>query len=169
MKTKNRLNNLFSDEILSAYKSLIKAVTNISQNYFFEKSYEMSGVKVSVADIIAYQIGWGELLIYWYTSGTQAIDFVMPGDGFEKWDYHNISLHFYKKYSHLSYQELLGKFDVIVHNVIQIVNHESQSGNLDKLGVWTWCRLKSGKAWPLSKWIRVNTIAPYKRAYKLIS
>jgi hypothetical protein len=65
---------------------LVKAVTNISQDYFFEKSYEMSGVKVSVADIIAYQIGWGELLIYWYTSGTQEIDFVMPSDGFKKWD-----------------------------------------------------------------------------------
>jgi hypothetical protein len=169
MNTKNRLTNSFSEEILNAYKSLIKAVNNTPEDCFFQKSYQMSGVDVSVADIIAYQIGWGELLIYWYTSGIQKIDFVMPGDGFEKWDYHAISLHFYKKYSHLSYQALLDKFDDRVHDIIQIVDYESKSGNLDKPGVWSWCSLKSGKEWPLSKWIRVNTIAPYKRAYKLIS
>ena len=57
----------------------------------------------------------------------------------------------------------------IVIEIVQIVEQESVSGNLDKLGVWKWCNLKSGKQWPLRKWIRVNTIAPYKRAYKLLS
>ena len=157
------------DDIMSHYQKLLGAISKISKEKFFKKSYTMSGIEVSAADIIAYQIGWGELLIYWYRSGIQGIEIIMPGCGFDKWDYQNLALLFYKKYSCFSYDEILGAFDKIVIEIVQIVEQESVSGNLDKLGVWKWCNLKSGKQWPLRKWIRVNTIAPYKRAYKLLS
>lgn len=165
----NKISNPLRNDILDAHKKLMQSIAKIPGNAFFKKSYDMSGVQVSTADIISYQIGWGELLIYWYQSGIQKIEVAMPGDGFDKWDYNGIALHFYKKYSHLSYDALLHTFNSVVATIIQIVDNESALGNLDKPGVWKWCTLKSGKEWPLSKWIRVNTIAPYKRAYKLIS
>ena len=157
------------NDILIHYKKLLNAVLKISKDDFWKKSYNMSSTKVSAADIVAYQIGWGEQLIYWYQSGVQGIEIIMPGGGFDKWDYQGLALHFFKKYSRLSYNELLGLFETVVASIVQIVEQESASGNLDKLGVWKWCRLKSGKEWPLSKWIKVNTVAPYKRAYKLLS
>ncbi len=169
MNNKNRTNNSLSSEILSTYTRLKKAIRAINATNFFQKSYVMSDVKVSAADILAYQIGWGELLIYWYQKGIQGIEFKMPGDGFDTWDYKNIALYFYKKYSHFSPEELLNKYDTTINTIIQMADRESLSGNLDKRGVWNWCTLRSGKQWPLSKWIRVNTIAPYKRAYKLLS
>lgn len=169
MKPEKKVDNVLSAEILSAYKKLLQKVQTIPQENFFKKLYEMSGIKVSAADIIAYQIGWGELLIYWYQNGVQEVDFIMPGNGFEKWDYHNIALSFHKKYSQFSQAELLSKFNTTVDDIIKIANHELASDNLNTPGIWKWCALKSGKEWPLSKWIRVNTIAPYKRACKLIS
>jgi hypothetical protein len=48
--------------------------------------------------------------------------------------------------------------------IIAIMEMESCSGNLDRFGVWGWCTLKSGKQWPLKKWIVVNSLSPYKRA-----
>ena len=49
-----------------------------------------------------------------------------------------------------------------------MVKKEHETGNLNKIGVWPWCTLASGKQWPLSKWIRVNTVSPYKRAASMI-
>lgn len=43
-----------------------------------------------------------------------------------------------------------------------------QDIQLDQRGIWAWCTLASGKQWPLSKWIRVKTASPYKRAVQLI-
>ena len=169
MKPENKVANTLSSEILNAYKKLLQKVQTIPQDNFFKKLYEMSDIKVSAADIIAYQIGWGELLVYWYQSGVQKIEFTMPGDGFEKWDYHNIALFFHKKHSHFSRTELLDKFNTIVGDIVKIADHEFMSDNLNTPGIWKWCTLKSGKEWPLSKWIRVNTIAPYKKAYTLIT
>lgn len=52
--------------------------------------------------------------------------------------------------------------------ILDIVETENQTDNLDRTGVWPWCNLPSGKQWPLNKWIRVNTASLYKRAFSLV-
>ena len=59
-------------------------------------------------------------------------------------------------------------FDQVVLRLLEIVKIEQQANQLDQIGIWAWCTLTSGKQWPLSKWIRVNTASPYKRAVQLI-
>lgn len=156
-------------EIFLQHQRLIEKILPMSAEYFFEKQYFLSGVKVSAADVIAYQVGWGELLVCWYQKGKLGAEFIMPGDGFDKWDYKNISLHFYKKYSPLSKEGLINKFNIVVKNILEIVDTELLLENLDKLGVFNWCKLKNGKDWPLEKWIQVNTVGPYKRAIKVLT
>lgn len=56
----------------------------------------------------------------------------------------------------------------MVKRIIKITEKEHSNNNLDKKNVWKWTKLKSGKNWPLSKWIRINTSSPYKRARALI-
>ncbi|MBM3894179.1 hypothetical protein FJ366_01080 [Candidatus Dependentiae bacterium] len=53
--------------------------------------------------------------------------------------------------------------------VLEIVEQAHQEGTLDTVGVWSWQQLPSGVWWLLSKWVRVNTVAPFTRAAKLIS
>jgi hypothetical protein len=55
-----------------------------------------------------------------------------------------------------------------VDRIVEIIETEFAAGTLDTLGVWPWCTLRSGKQWPLSKWIQINTVAPFKRAQQLI-
>jgi hypothetical protein len=62
----------------------------------------------------------------------------------------------------------LKAFEGVVAEIIALVETEYATGNLEKEGVWGWCTLKSGKHWPLSKWVQVNTVAPYKRARVMI-
>jgi len=127
-----------------------------------------TGGPCSVADLLAYQIGWGKLLISWYQAGVAGQSIVMPGDGFTTWDYEGLARHFYKNYSYENAAAALKEFTDVVGQISVFVEHEHVTGNLYDVGVWEWCTLRSGKQWPLEKWVRVNTIAPYKRATAMI-
>lgn len=153
-----------SQDIQREYSRLVRVVSSIPVSARLSKEIDGTGGKVSVVDLIAYQIGWGKCLIRWYEAGIEGKESVMPGDGFSTWNYTQIAKHFYEKYRYDSASEQEREFDSVVSQILNIVEKESQSGNLDQLGVWSWCTLQSGKQWPLSKWIRVNTVAPYKRA-----
>lgn len=157
-----------SRELFEAYTKLIHQVSALSEKQFFAKTFKGTGGIVSPADLLAYQIGWGHLLIEWYESGIHNRQMIMPGEGFSRWEYTAIAKHFYQKYATCTLSELKNAFHLTVQRVIDMIEKEYATGHLDALGVWGWCQLQSGKEWPLSKWIKINTIAPYKRALKIL-
>ena len=122
-----------------------------------------TGGDVSVCDVVAYQIGWGKLLVGWYRTGAAGKTPEMPLNGFT-WDYAALAEHFYKQHQKKSLKALKSEFVSVAEEILEIVRAEQKTGNLDKIGVWPWCRLQSGREWPLSKWIQVNSVSPYKRA-----
>lgn len=147
---------------------LIQIVIGISAENRTLKIIEGTGGKISVADLMAYQIGWGKNLMRWYEAGVAGIQPQMTGDGFSKWDYVAIANHFYGKYAYDSSTEQMRVFQEVTTRLLEIVNREYEMGRLDRIGIWNWCKLSSGKEWPLCKWIQVNTVSPYKRAVQLI-
>ena len=157
-----------SKKIQGSYNKLITEVLDLPTQVYSDKKINDQGKIVSVSDIIAYQIGWGCLLLGWYAAGLEEKTPQMPGEGFTKWDYNGLAQHFYRKYECATPHEQQQLFQSVVAQIISIVEHEDKTGNLNKLGIWNWCTLKSGKEWPLSKWVQVNTVAPYQKAYNLI-
>lgn len=155
-------------DILREKDRLVNVVGQIPPSAWLLKEIDGTGGKVSVSDLIAYQIGWGKCLIRWYESGLRGELPELPGDGFVTWNYVSIAKHFYQKYRHDSPDHQLGEFQQVVSRIIEITEGEQLLGNLDRIGVWPWCTLPSGKHWPLSKWIRVNTASPYKRASSMV-
>jgi hypothetical protein len=153
-----------STKILKEYTGFLQSINKVPSKLRIQKMIEGTGGMVSVIDLIAYQIGWGKLFIYWYESGIADINPIMPGEGFSKWDYNALARHFYSKYHFDGAQKQMEEFESVVSTILNIVETEFKAGNLERLGVWEWCTLASGKQWPLSKWITVNTAAPYKRA-----
>ncbi len=153
-----------SMDIQKEYNKLVSKVICLPPQLLEEKAFNFSGGKASARDIVAYQIGWGKLLLGWYQSGLEGTLPQMPGEGFTKWEYTKIARHFYQRYHYAGLEEQLAVFKSTVEQSIALAEHEYQTGNLDALDVWSWCTLPAGKKWPLSKWIRVNTAAPYKRA-----
>lgn len=123
---------------------------------------------LSIGDLIAYQIGWGKCVIRWYEAGIKGEMPQMPGEGFSTWNYSAIAKHFHENYAFDCPMAQDKVFDEVVWELYNIIEKEHKNGNLEKVGIWPWCTLSSGKQWPLSKWIRVNTCAPYKRAYSQI-
>lgn len=154
--------------IKNAYDRLAKIVTHIAPPDRTLKIIDGTGGKVSVSDIIAYQIGWGKCLIRWYEAGIQEKMPDMPCEGFTIWDYVSIAQRFYQMYQFDSADEQMRIFHQVVLHILEIVEAEDQTGNLHRTGIWPWCTLSSGKHWPLSKWIQVNTASPYNRAAQSI-
>lgn len=157
-----------SREILKEYLGLIEVVTSLPFSFRDLKEIEGTGGNVSVGDIIAYQIGWGKCLIRWYEAGIKQEVPEMPGEGFSNWHYVTIAYHFYQKYQYDLGEEQERIFHQVITRILEIVEKENKTGNLNKLGVWSWCSLQSGKPWTLCKWIKVNTSSPYKRATLMI-
>ncbi len=153
-----------SKEIQTEYNKLAAILAQIPTEYRKVKLLEGTGGQISVADLVAYQIGWGSLLISWYDKGIKGEMPDMPGEGFTQWDYVGLARHFYVKYRYSSWSEAAKKFYTVVQRILDIVEKEYAAGNLDKKGVWAWCTLSSGKEWPLNKWVRVNTASPYRKA-----
>ena len=154
--------------IQKAYEQLVESVQAIPIAQRKNKIIEGTAGQVSVSDLIAYQIGWGNCLIRWYHTGIQGKQPEMPGEGFSTWDYLAIAQHFYQKYSYDAALEQMKVFQETVSQILEIVQKEQATENLNQEGIWSWCTLASGKKWPLSKWIQINTVAPYTRAIKLI-
>lgn len=157
-----------SKDVVKAFNQLMHFISAIPLDVRSKKNIDFTHDTVDIADLIAYQIGWGNLLINWYKVGLQCKIPSMPGEGFVKWDYNGLAKHFYKKYRFDAGIKQERTFRTIVEKILTIIEHEYQTKNLQKEGVWDWCTLSSGKKWPLSKWIMVNTVAPYKRARSLI-
>lgn len=167
-KFKQISTSLLSTELIESFEGLSNTLIGLTNEQFFEKNLNGTGGVVSIADILSYQIGWGHLLIKWYEHGVKNEQMTMPGDGFSKWNYNAIAKHFYQKYSCLTPEQLKKELVTVITRIIEIIEYEFSLGHLDKIAVWAWCQLPSGINWPLSKWIRVNTISPYKRATKII-
>ncbi|MCB1067666.1 MAG: ClbS/DfsB family four-helix bundle protein [Simkania sp.] len=157
-----------SEEIESAYRKLDELLTQIPPSQIHDKRIMFGKLKISVVDLIAYQIGWSKLLLEWYQSGIEKKSIQMPGEGFTKWDYQGIAKHFFKTYCFENLSAQRKFLNELVQKIIVFVEYESQTENIEKVGIWDWCTLPSGKKWPLSKWVSINTKSPYHRAYRLI-
>lgn len=162
------LSTPFSKEIAQEYERLKKIIDSVPFTKREQQLLDGTGGKISIADLIAYQIGWGKCVIRWYEAGLNGKIPEMPGDGFSKWCYVEIAQHFYKKYRYDAASKQISIFNEVVMRIIDIVDREERNENLDRLGVWPWCTLQSGKAWPLRKWVQINTVTPYKKANRLI-
>lgn len=147
----NLLKAPLSQEIQKQYSRLINSVIPLSASSRILRELEGTGGKVSVADLIAYQIGWGRCVIQWNEAGIKGEKPVMPCEGFSGWDYVGIAEHFYMKNRYDGFREQERDFHATVLQILNIVEKEYLSGNLDREGVWAWCTLQSGKQWPLLK------------------
>ncbi|MCB9493291.1 MAG: ClbS/DfsB family four-helix bundle protein [Epsilonproteobacteria bacterium] len=155
-----------SQKLSTLHGKLMSNLKNLPEPLIHKKTITdfIKNENISISDVLSYLIGWGNMLLSWYEQGLSGKDFVMPGQGFEKWDYAKIAQHFFKKYNQNTLVQQLVLLEQTTQEIVSLIEKESTSGNIDKLGIWKWCTLKSGKQWPLSKWITVNSIAPYTRA-----
>lgn len=114
---------------------------------------------VSCCDIIAYQIGWGKLLLGWEKDEQSGKLPHMPALDFKWNQLGELAQTFYKENSKKSLAQLRIEFEIIYQELIKLINSAPEIEIFQPFQrQWT------GEKWAMVKWIQVNTIAPYKSA-----
>ena len=148
-------------ELLSAvndaYRSLAQELASIPLGRTMDATLHghNKGTQMSVHNLVAYLLGWGELVLKWHAlrQANQSVDF--PETGF-KWNQLGLLAEkFYYDYACLPYPDLLARLDSNKATIAGLVEALSDA---DLYGA-PWY----GK-WTLGRMIQFNTSSPYANA-----
>ncbi|HIW77091.1 MULTISPECIES: ClbS/DfsB family four-helix bundle protein [Gordonibacter] len=118
------------------------------------------GVDRTPREMLAYQLGWMELLRGWDADELAGKDVVTPAPGF-KWNQMGALYQgFYDRYSTESMDGLIRAFEDGVDSLVRWVDGFSDE-ELFEPGGRKWAQ-STPSNWPVWKWIYMNTVAPYK-------
>lgn len=114
-----------------------------------------SGTQMSVCDLLAYLLGWNELVLKWLErdASGQAIDF--PETGFKWNELGKLAQKFYGDYAALSYAQLLERLGAARARVVSAIEARDDSQ--------LYGRAWHGK-WSMGRMIQFNTSSPYDNA-----
>ena len=110
---------------------------------------------MSVNNLLAYLVGWGQLLLKWSDRKDKGLEVDFPETGFKWNELGRIAQKFYQDYEQDDFQTLILKLDNKTYEVLKLV--ESKTNN--ELYELAWY-----DKWPLGKMIQLNTTSPFKNA-----
>lgn len=150
-------NELIKDIELS-YCKLQKELKSIPDN--LTKSKSMKGhvkeIKMSVCNLVAYLIGWGNLVLKWHKIKEQGKEPIFPEVGYKWNELGELAQKFYIDYENNNYQTLLKKYDKVVKDILKLIE-EKDNKTLYEL-LWY-------EKYTMGRMIQFNTSSPYKNAY----
>ena len=123
-----------------------------------ERLLQIEG-KISCCDIIAYQIGWGRLLLGWENQEAKGHTPPMPAQGYNWSQQKDLARSFYQANANKNLSQLRQEFSQCLSEIVKWIESLSD-GELFIPGQRNW----TGDKWAIVKWIQVNTIAPYRSA-----
>jgi len=113
------------------------------------------GTKMSVCDLLAYLVGWGELVLKWNHNQKHGIHIDLPETGFKWNELGELAQKFYTDFEGEDYRALLAQLDRTVIQILRVVEQTDD----ENLYAKTWY-----KEYPFGRMIQLNTSSPYKNA-----
>jgi len=111
--------------------------------------------QMSVSNLLAYLVGWGNLVLKWHRISSQGKMPDLYDTGYKMNELGKLAQRFYKDYEKDNFQTLLNKFDIVVGEILSMVDGMS---NKDLYEI-EW----HGK-YPFGRMVQFNTSSPYKNA-----
>jgi len=140
-----------------AYRKLAQELASIPPGRTQEATLDghSKGKQMSVHDLAAYLLGWGELVLKWHArrAADQPVEF--PETGFKWNELGQLAEKFYLDHASLSYPDLLARLD---DNKARIVGLIEGLSDADLYGAPWYDR------WTLGRMIQFNTSSPYANA-----
>lgn len=124
-----------------------------------DKDKWVEGVDKTPAQMIAYQLGWMNLVMEWERNEQLGHECHMPAPGYKWNQLGQLNESFYEKYSGYTLEELRSLFretEQQWQNWIASLSEEE----LFVQGIRQWTGTKPG--WAMVKWIQINSVAPFK-------
>ncbi len=129
-------------------------ISELDKNLFFDE------VDRTPQEIIAYQLGWLDLIQGWDQDELEGKEVTTPAPGY-KWNrLGNLYQGFYDKYKKYSLSELCGMFTVAVDSLINWIKDFNEE-QLFIPGARKWAA-SAPSNWPIWKWVHINSVAPFK-------
>jgi len=152
---KNKTELIFDLE--NNYSKLKKDLETIPAAMSREKEMDghAKGTQMSVSDVVAYLIGWGELVLKWNHSKENGKHVDFPETDFKWNELGRLAQKFYADYEHLDYSELLNRLDQTVEKIKKLIEGNTNEELYEK----PWY-----DKWTKGKMIQLNTSSPYKNA-----
>jgi len=123
------------------------------------KDLMMEGVDRTPAQMIAYQLGWMKLILFWESEEQKGNVVITPTPEYKWNNLGGLYESFYKTYESYTLRELIDNFIDYVDQVAALVEGYSDE-ELFNPGGRKWAVTTAN--WPIWKWIHINTIAPFK-------
>lgn len=145
------------NEILKQAELFINEFVHVHEE---DKDKLIHGIDRTPAQMIAYQLGWLNLILTWEKQENEGVPAVTPHPGFKWNNLGGLYNSFYKQYTQYSIGELLSMFQESVQQVKNLVDSFTEA-ELFLPGERKWASSTPAN-WPVWKWIHINTVAPFK-------
>lgn len=147
----------FIEEIEKTAALFVQEFSNVADA---DSNLRLDGVDRTPREIIAYQLGWMELMQSWDKDELAGKEVVTPAPGY-KWNQMGaIYEGFYAKHSSETLTELTQMFREAVSSLVLWIRDFSDE-ELFVAGGRKWAQ-STASNWPVWKWIHINTVAPFK-------
>ncbi|MGL4848030.1 MAG: ClbS/DfsB family four-helix bundle protein [Clostridium sp.] len=155
MVYKNRDELIF--EISKGARLFINEFNCISEK---DKDRLIGGVDRTPAQMIAYQLGWMNLIIDWEKREQEGEEVITPTSNYKWNNLGGLYEEFYKQYKENSLEELCIEFVKTEERIIELINTYADIELFEQGGrMWS---SSTPSNWPIWKWIHINTVAPFK-------
>lgn len=149
------------DELLNAitdnYKKLTLELSTIPSDLTEEKELEghAKGTLMSINNLVAYLLGWGQLVLKWNDKKSKGLHVDFPETGFKWNQLGELAQKFYKDYEKDDFKTLRTKLDKTTNEIIKLIEVKTNK----ELYETPWY-----DKWTLGKMIQFNTSSPFKNA-----
>lgn len=145
------------NEIKKSAAAFIKEFEEVTEA---DKDLRFEEVDRTPQEIIAYQLGWMNLVRGWDRDELAGKEVITPAPGY-KWNkmgamYQN----FYDQYRDKTLSELLDEFTETVESFVEWLEGFSEEQIFEPGGRQWAASLPSN--WPIWRWVHINTAAPFK-------
>lgn len=143
--------------ISTNYEKLIAELATIPKELWTPKNLEghAKGTTMSINNLVAYLIGWGELVLKWNDKkdNNENVDF--PETGYKWNELGKLAQKFYLDYESYTTDELTTKLDDTVSRILDLI-HTKSNQELYEVPWYT--------KWTQGRMIQFNTSSPYSNA-----
>ena len=149
------------DELLKAitdnYKKLTIELANIPIDLTEKKELDghSKNTLMSINDLIAYLVGWGQLVLKWNDKKSKGIEVDFPETGFKWNELGLLAQKFYKDYEKDDFKTLNEKLDKTTNEILKLIESKT-NGELYEMAWYD--------KWTFGKMIQLNTSSPFKNA-----
>ncbi len=143
--------------IISNYNQLMKELASIpiELTTVNELDGHAKNTLMSINNLVAYLVGWGNLVLKWIHQKENGIETIFPENGFKWNELGLLAQKFYTDYNDDDFHTMCKKLEISTQLILQEIERYT---NYDLYEV-TWY-----DKWTLGRMIQLNTSSPFKNA-----